>query len=62
MACCEGAVSLSELIGNELFEDETMSESSPSANSAEFKGTSYEDLERPIAIIVLYYWYCTVIN
>ena len=49
MASCAEGLSLSELLGDELFEEFIMSKSSTSASSAEFKRDSSEDLERLIA-------------
>ena len=51
MASCVDGLILSELLGDELFEDyfDTTTESSASASSTEFKTASNEDLERLIA-------------
>ena len=51
MASCVDGLILSELLGDELFEDyfDTTMESSASASSTEFKTASNEDLERLIA-------------
>ena len=51
MASCVDGLILSELLGDELFEDffDTITESSASASSTEFKTASNEDLERLIA-------------